>query len=510
VKGAFALIVAVAICMGASPPAVAATTGERIVWCEKHPAVPPIAKRHGAVKLRGLTAYRVRGRKAKAMVRALRRAGVAILANEPNSGRSGANLSAPFDPLEPLAWWRPAIVAPELVPPPVTGESPLLVMIDGPVDLSHPEFAGSAVTSARRARVSDVHGTATAAIAGAPRNDVGIAGVWPGMRILNLPFPSGALTCADSVELIVEAIERGAAVISMPYGGPTRCMTEEAALQIAVAHQIVLVAAVGNDRQLGSPPLYPAAFPHVLTVGATGPSGAPAGFSSSSASLDLSAPGVDILTAVPLAYDDQAPRDGYMTMSGTSFPVPMVAAAAAWVLAARPSLTAHQVADALRASARDIGPKRGWDRRTGWGMLDIAAALAAPEPAHDLLEPNDDIFWVDGSVFGEADPSIGSGGRHADFRSSVARAEDPVDVYRVVVSAHGVGRVTVRSEAGTVALTGYRRSARTIEGRSRVSTLSRGRIRHLVLRNTRARPQTFYVAIASRTREAHYRFSLRR
>ena len=107
--------------------------------------------------------------------------------------------------------------------------------------------------------------------------------------------------------------------------------------------------------------------------------------------------------------------DGYAAVSGTSFAAPMVAAAAAWVHAARPSLGRSEVVFALLFSARDT-QTRGWDPDTGYGVLDIAAALREQVPLNDPLEPNDNIQWIDGTVFAKPDPKRGIGGAQRSVR----------------------------------------------------------------------------------------------
>ena len=102
------------------------------------------------------------------------------------------------DPLDARAAWRAAIVDPALAPPPVTPTSPLLVLVDSQLDAAHPEFAGGNVATLGGLPVASAHGTETAAVAAAPKNDVGITGVWPGMRALNVPLPE-EIRCADSV-----------------------------------------------------------------------------------------------------------------------------------------------------------------------------------------------------------------------------------------------------------------------------------------------------------------------
>jgi len=158
-------------------------------------------------------------------------------------------------------------------------------------------------------------------------------------------------------------------------------------------------------------------------VAATDNKGHSASFSNANDWIDLSAPGVGIMTAVPPALDDDGVQDGYELLSGTSFAAPMVSAALAWVRQARPELQPDQVVQAVRLSADDVG-RKGWDPLTGFGVLDIAAALKAPGarlPAHDPLEPNDNISWVDGRAFGTPAPPVWTGPRPASTRSWTRR-----------------------------------------------------------------------------------------
>src|SRR6185503_18406059 len=132
------------------------------------------------------------------------------------------------------------------------------------------------------------------------------------------------------------------------------------AIQFAVARGIVPVAAAGNEFDQGNPPEFPASLPHVLTVAAVGPDGKSSYFSNANTAVDLSAPGEQVMTAVPPALDGDGTKDGYELQSGTSFSAPMVAAAVAWVKAVRPTLSGDQLTQAVRLSASDLG-NPGWD-----------------------------------------------------------------------------------------------------------------------------------------------------
>src|SRR4029450_454423 len=147
------------------------------------------------------------------------------------------------------------------------------------------------------------------------------------------------------------------------------------------------VAAAGNSRQSGNPPEYPAALPHVLTVGALDDTGQPTFFTSGSPHLDPSAPGKKMWAAVPTTL--HAP-DNYDEFDGTSFASPMVAAAADWVWTARRTLTGGRVFDVMRASAQDAWTP-GFDSFTGFGRLDIPTGLTVAPPPADPQEPNEDV-----------------------------------------------------------------------------------------------------------------------
>jgi hypothetical protein len=475
------------------------------------PAARRIARAHGARHVAG-DAWLVARWRARRLAGALRARELLAYA-EPNR-RAGRLAQAPApDPLSPLTWWRDR-VAGGLAPPAAGPLSPLIALVDTQLDVTHPDL-GAGITSLGTGPATDVHGTATAEVAAAPANGVGTLGLWPGARTVNVPVPV-RLSCADSARGIAAAVAAGAAVINMSYGRDAYCRAEHEQLLRAVKAGVVPVAAAGNELLGGNPLEYPGSLPHVLTVAATGPDDRATGFSSTSAAVDLGAPGVGILTGVPVAFDDDGTPDGYEALDGTSFAAPMVAAAVAWVRAARPRLTADQTAQAVRLGARDVGA-RGWEEDTGFGVLSVAGALARRVAPPDPLEPNDEFPLVAGGFLGPPAAPVFTGARRS-LRALLDELEDPADVYRARIPARTRVRVTLAPSFGDPDLYVYdRRATRFSQGRYVLARSAHSGVRvreALTVGNRSRRPRTVYVAAGidpgAGLADAGYRLTIRR
>ena len=262
----------------------------------------------------------------------------------------------------------------------------------------------------------------------------------------------------------------------MSYGSPSRCAAEWVQIYFAVAKGIIPVAAAGNEFEKGNPLEFPASLPHVVTVAATTPDDKSAVFSNANDAIDLSAPGVDIMTAVPRSLDeDGAPGRLHSAMSGTSFSAPMVSAAIAWVRAARPELTPDRVVQAVRLTARDV-LQEGWDALTGFGVLDVGAALSVPEdklPIQDPLEPNDNLVWVNGRAFGAPAAPLWSGGKATRISGLLDEQEDPVDAYRIVIPGGRTAKISVIPRFGDPSLEVFHSSAISVNDEESRVALSR-------------------------------------
>jgi hypothetical protein len=468
-----------------------------LVGARPGPAANRVAARYGAERVSRRGIYVVRRGRARALVTALRAAGLYRFA-EPN--RRVRPAQAPLDEFAATDW-RTALVPPALQPP-ALDTAPLTAVIDGAADPTIPDLAG--VQVARDRAVTDLHGSAVASVIGGRANGLGMVGVYPGAPVLSIGTD---FTMADLVRCLEAALAAHARVVNMSYGSPEYSYAEDVELAYVVSRDVVPVAAAGNDRDTQlpdgtvNPVMYPAGLPHVVSVAAAGPAGASSDFSTSNGAVDLSAPGEGVLTAVPPAFDDDGVPDGYERLDGTSFAAPIVSGAAAWLRAARPGLTSGQVADLLKVTAQDI-PPAGWDPDSGYGVVDLARALAQPDPPIDTLEVNDDIAWVDGRRFAKPDPFVFRGhDRRRTLRGVVDYWKDYADVYRVQVPARQALHLTLRMPRGTNPdLAAYSRRGRTIykpRGRLASSYGKAGKTERVTIRNRTRRATLAYAVIYS-------------
>jgi serine protease len=214
------------------------------------------------------------------------------------------------------------------------------------------------------------HGTHVAGIiAAVAGNDVGVAGLAPEVKILPLRAldDMGSGYQSNIATAIIYAADHGANVINLSLGGSSTSSVMSDAVGYAQSRDVVVVAAAGNSKTDGNAVSYPAAYPNVLAVGATDANDAVGYFSNTGSYLKLAAPGVQIVSTYP---------GGYAVESGTSMASPYVAAAAALVRSAAPTLSATATAAALTSTATDRGAK-GWDDLFGSGIVNPRAAVCS-------------------------------------------------------------------------------------------------------------------------------------
>jgi cyanobactin maturation PatA/PatG family protease len=267
------------------------------------------------------------------------------------------------------------------------GDSGVCVaVLDGPVDQSHPCFAGANLTKLQTL-VADVassgqmsgHGThITSAIFG--QHGSPVQGIAPGCRGLIVPVfsdnRSGPLSQLDLARAINQAVEQGAHIINISGGQLSQSGEADPMLANAVRfcndNGVLIVAAAGND---GCKCLHvPAALPAVLAVGAMNSQGLPFDFSNwgdAYQTQGILAPGENILGAEP--------GGGVITRSGTSFATPIVSGIIALLLSIQllqgEKPNPHAIRDAILKSALPCHQKEVADcSRFLVGIINISGA----------------------------------------------------------------------------------------------------------------------------------------
>jgi hypothetical protein len=217
----------------------------------------------------------------------------------------------------------------------------------------------------------DGHGTAVAALAAGISTDA--PGVAPAASILSIRVTAadGSSDIFTLAQAIIAAVDARAPVINISLGGYQTTSALNAAIDYAVDHGSLIVAAAGNDQaaQLA----WPAADARVVSVAAIDAAGRQVAFSNSGPQLQISAPGYGVQTAW---LEGQR-----VYVNGTSASAPLVSGAIAAVLAQTPGLTAAQAWDIVSRTTSDAGAP-GVDADYGRGLLNLDWAVNAANPAH--------------------------------------------------------------------------------------------------------------------------------
>jgi subtilisin family serine protease len=326
-----------------------------------------------------------------------------VLYAERDAARRASRI--PNDPLFGQQWGLADIRAPAAWDRTVGDRATTVAVVDTGIDLPHPDLGPNRWQNAGEApnglgddgdgRIDDLngwdfvsedadpadpngHGTHVAGTIAANGDDaVGSVGVsWrAGLMALRALDANGSGFVSDVIQAYAYAARHGARIVNVSFGGPVFSQADYDAIR--AADNLLFVAAAGNDgADNDAVPTYPCSYglPNVICVAAAGPDHAlPVWSNYGRTSVDLAAPGVDILSTRPCCT--------HAAESGTSAAAPHVAGAAALLLAANPGLTPAQLAQALQRGAAATPALQG--RVATGGRLDVTGALAnvPPPPA---------------------------------------------------------------------------------------------------------------------------------
>lgn len=264
-----------------------------------------------------------------------------------------------------------------------------VAVLDTGIDAKHPDLRSLSIDYHHEGLSSrDVvgHGTHVAGIiAATTNNSIGITGVARCKLAAFKVFPDDP---ADDGEFYVEGdrylralnavIDAGAKVLSLSLGGTIRSQAEQLLFNRLARFGVSVVAAMGNEYELGNPTEYPAGYDNVLAVGATAETDLRAAYSNTGRHIAIVAPGSNILSTLPTSRSAYRDESHYAAWSGTSMATPHVAAAAALLFAKHPEWARDSINQRLLDTARKLPDMRGRGstQAYGNGLLDLAAALS--------------------------------------------------------------------------------------------------------------------------------------
>ena len=240
----------------------------------------------------------------------------------------------------------------------------LVAVVDTGIDASHPQFVNrlrvdlgyNFVDNNTNTADDNGHGTHVAGILTDCTPD----------NVKIIPYKSlnafGSGTDLQSVLAIKAAADKGVKVINISLGsidvsGRTAYIWEEA-INYAIERGSVSVAAAGNDR-LNTSYVLPAGLMQVITVSASDKSDRSADFSNYGDSVDVAAPGVDILSANP--------GGGYTYDDGTSMSAPFVSAVASMYVLVNQAYFPAELQSLIRRTTQSRGLI--WNMYLGTGVL---------------------------------------------------------------------------------------------------------------------------------------------
>jgi subtilisin family serine protease len=253
----------------------------------------------------------------------------------------------------------------------------------------------------------DFHGTHVSGTIAASLDGQGVVGVAPNVKIMALKFLDNGTQCgfADmAIEAIAYAKSFGIVISNNSWGGHGSLADFQPLYDAIRDSGMLFVASAGNDsidNDTDPSPAFPASFdlPNIVSVAAADKDGGLADFSNfGHTTVDIAAPGVDILSTLPADFFlDNEP--GWAYFDGTSMAAPHVTGTAALIASQDLSLLSPAKVSTIRSRLLATGkllPLTAGETATG-RMVDARRALDTVAPVPQ--PPNRHAFEV-GSTLG--------------------------------------------------------------------------------------------------------------
>lgn len=280
------------------------------------------------------------------------------------------------------------------------GKNILIAIVDDGIDTTHSEFqssiwknnneiANNGIDDDNNGYVDDIfgwdmadndnnpsvtsannlsHGTHCAGIAAArTNNNNGISSISYSSKIMTIKCGrNGSSQIFNPYQGVEYAIENGARIISMSWGGGSYSYVYELIFAEAAQRDIICIAAAGNSNTNFK--MYPAGYNNVIAVGSTTSTDAKSSFSNYGNWIDVMAPGSSIYSTIP--------GNTYATYSGTSMACPLVSGLCALMLSKNPYYTAIEIEQCLKNTCDNIdNANQSYIGAIGSGRINALQAL---------------------------------------------------------------------------------------------------------------------------------------
>ncbi|GAB4140968.1 MAG: hypothetical protein Fur0041_16190 [Bacteroidia bacterium] len=211
------------------------------------------------------------------------------------------------------------------------------------------------------------HGTHVAGIASArANNNTGIASIGFSCKLMAVKATTSSSSITNGYDGIVYAVNSGADVINMSWGGTGSSTTAQNIITWASNQGVLLIAAAGNSNVNSM--FYPAGYSECMAVASTTTGDVKSSFSNYGTWVDISAPGSNIYSTLP--------GTGYGNKSGTSMASPLVAGLAGLMLSLNPGLTPSDIKSCITSTAVNINAANpSYTGQLGAGRIDANAAM---------------------------------------------------------------------------------------------------------------------------------------